>query len=148
MMSQDAQSIPFDYPEEASDSSVLYVYMFVQTTTEEYFIPPLSGFPEATGTSLTELTLLNTAVLQGITRRRQDVDMLMNAVGHEFAEFSKEDLKRSMLERVHEDGPLWPDELADELNADPFDVIEACEELVEEGRLRPLDPEEVPRKDD
>ena len=61
----------------------------------------------------------------------------MNNV-HILDELPIEEIKRIILKHIEKHDSFWPDELADDLNLDPFDVIEACEKLVHEERLKVL----------
>ena len=63
----------------------------------------------------------------------------------DYIRIPREEMKRLLLEHVEKAGPFWPDEFAHDHNFDPIEVIDACDELVEEGNLSHMDPDSVPR---
>ncbi len=146
MMLQDPESILTRYPETSTDESVPFIYE-LETTGDQVIL--LVRASEASTTSIPAgLTTFDVSVLREVARLRREVETIKGLIIHELDEMPKEELKEVILKHVQEHGAFWPDELADELNLDPFDVIDACEELVNEGRLKPLNPEEVPRADE
>ena len=64
----------------------------------------------------------------------------------EYRALSDEEIEVAVMKRIEADEPFWPDELAQDIGADPFDVIRVCEGLVAKGLIKGLDPEEVPRR--
>ncbi len=147
-MQNDQESIMVTYPQNQTDDSV-QIIAFSSVTVDSQSPFNLKHWT-STGTSISsDLYMFDYSdLVEEVRQLRREIEIIKGILIHEFDEMSKEEIKEIILKHVEENGAFWPDELADDLNLDPVDVIEVCEELRQEGRLKALDPDEVPRKYD
>ncbi len=77
---------------------------------------------------------------------RSDMDSHLGVTRSYYKDLSQAEIKEIIKDHIEEEGNFWPDELAEEYNLSVLAVMEAIDELVEEGVLERKNKNDVPRR--